>query len=128
MISLQFMALLLSVNFVASVAEEREIYLVLMEGHPVAFHSGYPPREDGRRVKPINRFGLKTCCKTKEKEHGCLQPSTARSFNWLINTLRLTVQVIAQPIHSFCRPNHVFEVYPIEMSHKMTYLKRVSRH
>ncbi|KAE7995356.1 hypothetical protein FH972_000165 [Carpinus fangiana] len=52
MISLQFMALLLSVNFVASVAEEREIYLVLVEGHPVAFHRGYPPSEDGRRVKP----------------------------------------------------------------------------
>jgi hypothetical protein len=64
MISLQFMALLLSVNFVASVAEEREIYLVLMEGHPVAFHRGYPPSEDGRRVKP-KRFGLETCCKTK---------------------------------------------------------------
>ena len=64
MISLQFMALLLSVNFVAAVAEEREIYLVLMEGHPVAFHTGYPPSEDERRVKP-KRFGLKTCCKTK---------------------------------------------------------------
>ncbi|GLT72653.1 hypothetical protein SLA2020_445650 [Shorea laevis] len=50
--SLLFMALLLSVNFVASVAEEREIYLVLMEGHPVAFHRGYSRREDGRRVEP----------------------------------------------------------------------------
>lgn len=59
-ISLLFMALLLSVNFVASVAEGREIYLVLMEGHPVAFHRGYSRREDGRRVEP-NRFGFKNC-------------------------------------------------------------------
>jgi hypothetical protein len=77
--SLQFMALLLCVNFVASIAEEREIYLVLMEGQPVAFHRGHPPHEDGRRVVQPNRFGLKTCGKTKEKNHGA--PTRVDSFS-----------------------------------------------
>jgi hypothetical protein len=55
--SLQFLLLLLYVNFMACVAEERAIYLVLVEGDPVAFHRGPPLGEDGRRLE-LNRFGL----------------------------------------------------------------------
>ncbi|KAM1540688.1 hypothetical protein ACFX10_005331 [Malus domestica] len=48
-----FLALIVSVGFV-SFAEERDLYMVLMEGDPVAFHGGsrISSREDGRRLDP----------------------------------------------------------------------------
>lgn len=44
--------LLLLMAFMACHAEERGIYLVLMEGDPVAFHRGSGPLEEGKRVDP----------------------------------------------------------------------------
>ena len=45
-------AALLAMSFIASFAEERSIYLVLMEGEPVAFHGDILPRQHGRRFDP----------------------------------------------------------------------------
>ncbi|GLT62884.1 hypothetical protein SLA2020_354870 [Shorea laevis] len=47
-----FAALLLSLIFTASFAEERRIYLVLIEGEPVAFQGGIQPLQEGRRLDP----------------------------------------------------------------------------
>ncbi|GLT75193.1 hypothetical protein SLA2020_469350 [Shorea laevis] len=44
-----FAALLLSVILTAY-AEERQIYLVLMEGDPVAFHGAIQPHQEGKRL------------------------------------------------------------------------------
>ncbi|XP_042945551.1 subtilisin-like protease SBT2.4 isoform X2 [Carya illinoinensis] len=62
-VRLQFiMALLLHVNFVICISEERAIYLVLMEGDPVAFHTGSSFREDARTLEPNSEVS-----KTHEK-------------------------------------------------------------
>lgn len=55
------MALLLHVNFVVCIPEERAIYLVLMEGDPVAFHRGSSFHEDARTLHESNRFRSNTC-------------------------------------------------------------------
>ncbi|KAA8520138.1 hypothetical protein F0562_014394 [Nyssa sinensis] len=47
-----FLLLLLFVIVIACLAEEREIYLVLMEGDPVAFHRSSVPLEVGQKVDP----------------------------------------------------------------------------
>ncbi|KAK6269072.1 hypothetical protein QUC31_013232 [Theobroma cacao] len=44
--------LLLSMSFIASFAEERAIYLVLMEGEAVAFNGDSLPRQHGRKFDP----------------------------------------------------------------------------
>ncbi|KAJ9689792.1 hypothetical protein PVL29_012459 [Vitis rotundifolia] len=44
--------LLLLMAFMACHAEERGIYLVLMEGDPVAFYRGSGPLEEGKKVDP----------------------------------------------------------------------------
>ncbi|TQD98726.1 hypothetical protein C1H46_015635 [Malus baccata] len=56
-------ALIVSVGFI-SFAEERALYIVLMEGDPIAFHGGsrISSREDGRRLDQNRRDGEhKTC-------------------------------------------------------------------
>ena len=45
-------AVLLAMSFIASFAEERAIFLVLMEGEAVAFHGDFLPRQHGRRFDP----------------------------------------------------------------------------
>lgn len=70
--SLQFMLLLFYANFAACIAEERAIYLVLMEGDPVAFHRGSSPGENRRRFE-LNRFRLKACFLASKWQ--CLVPS-----------------------------------------------------
>ena len=48
----RYAVLLLVMDFIASFAEERAIYLVLMEGEAVAFHGDILPPQHGRRFDP----------------------------------------------------------------------------
>ncbi|CAK9137267.1 unnamed protein product [Ilex paraguariensis] len=50
--SWQYRALLLLVIVTACIAEERDIYLVLVEGEPVAFHHSSVSTEEGRKPDP----------------------------------------------------------------------------
>ncbi|KAK3017719.1 hypothetical protein RJ639_003075, partial [Escallonia herrerae] len=50
--SSRYVLLLLLVIFAISTAEERNIYLVLVEGDPVAFHQGSLPRVKGAKFDP----------------------------------------------------------------------------
>ncbi|PPS13023.1 hypothetical protein GOBAR_AA07611 [Gossypium barbadense] len=43
---------LLAIGTIASVVEERSIYLILMEGEPVAFHGDVLSSQQGRRFDP----------------------------------------------------------------------------
>lgn len=41
--------MLFAINLVSSIAEDRNIYLVLLEGEPVAFHQGAVPDKQSKR-------------------------------------------------------------------------------
>ncbi|OVA20003.1 Peptidase S8/S53 domain [Macleaya cordata] len=81
--SSQHIVLLLSMIIVVGFAEDRAIYLVLMEGDPVAFHGGGSmPFEEGKRLDP-NSKASKTHAKNLVNSHDQLLQSTLKlgSYN-----------------------------------------------
>ncbi|KAF5943587.1 hypothetical protein HYC85_017664 [Camellia sinensis] len=57
LVSLPHRVVFLFMIVIACIAEKRDIYLVLMEGDPVAFYQGPMPLEEGRKLDPY-RFSL----------------------------------------------------------------------
>ncbi|KAF6159120.1 hypothetical protein GIB67_032737 [Kingdonia uniflora] len=85
---LLFMTIIISM----ALAEDRQIYLVLMEGDPVAFHRGVVPFEEGKRHDP-NSKASKVHAKHLVNSHDQLLKTTLQggsynklySFNYIVN-------------------------------------------
>ncbi|CAL5410598.1 unnamed protein product [Camellia sinensis] len=54
LVSLPHRVVFLFMIVIACIAEKRDIYLVLMEGDPVAFYQGPMPLEEGRKLDPYS--------------------------------------------------------------------------
>ncbi|XVE51055.1 hypothetical protein DITRI_Ditri02bG0007900 [Diplodiscus trichospermus] len=76
--------LLLAMSFMASFAEERAIYLVLMEGEAVAFHGDIPSGQHGRRFDPSSEASMGHAKKLVDSHDQVLQNTLeAGSYNKL---------------------------------------------
>ncbi|XP_022720655.1 subtilisin-like protease SBT2.4 [Durio zibethinus] len=74
-------AVLLAMSFMASFAEERSIYLVLMEGKAVAFQGDILPRQRGRRFDPTSEVS-KVHAKKLEDSHNQVLQSTLETGSY----------------------------------------------